>query len=123
MSTQAKQASIKCELCGCKQEINYRDQHRRFCSKCSRKLSKVAVKVQKELDTQQTAAKKAQASKKAKVVITCQECGKSFICPSCSPTPKKAKAKATPKKRSTPVKKAKKSTVKKGGKSNAKKRS
>ena len=118
MSTQAKQASIVCELCGVIQECNMRDQRRRFCSKCNRKLSKVAVKVQKELDTQRVAAKKAQASKKAKVVITCQGCGKSFLCPSCSPTPKKVKGKPAPKKASKAKPKSKK---RKGGATHAKK--
>jgi hypothetical protein len=112
MSTQSKIASIVCELCGCSQEVNYRDQARRWCSKCSRKLSKVAVKVQKELDTQQAEAK-AKTSKKPKVIhIHCDTCGKTFRCPVCSPAPKKVKAKPAPKKAAKPKKK--------GGKKDAK---
>jgi hypothetical protein len=116
MSTQAKQASIVCELCGVIQEVNFRDQRRRYCSKCNRKLSKVAVKVQKELDTQQLAAK-AKASKKPPVVhLHCDTCGKTFICPTCSPAPKKVKSK-----KASPKKTTQKSKVKKGGPTNAKK--
>jgi hypothetical protein len=121
MSTQAKQASIVCELCGCTQNINYRDQARRFCSSCSRKLAKVAVKVQQELDTQKAEAK-AKIAKKPKVIhLHCDTCGRTFRCPVCSPAPKKVKVKATPKKRSKPVKKVKKPVVKRGAK-NAKKK-
>jgi hypothetical protein len=111
MSTQAKQASIVCELCGVIQEVNFRDQRRRYCSKCNRKLSKVAVKVQKEVDTQKAAAKAKTAKKVPVVHLHCDTCGRTFICPTCSPT-KKVKAKPAPKKAAKPKKK--------GGKKDAK---
>jgi len=112
---------IVCQLCGCSQTVNFRRQKEIYCSGCQKKLQKVGLKVQRELDKQKAEAK-AKVAKKPKVAhIHCDKCGKSFICPSCSPpektvksksAPKKAKPKPAPKKTTKP----KKSKVQKGGK-------
>ena len=113
MGIEAKRAEIECQLCNKTVEVNYRHQRMKNCPKCSRKLSRVAVRVQKQVDAQKSEAR-AKVAEKASVKpkkFKCPDCALIFECPKCSKA-----VKATPKKGSKPAKKSRKSVVKKGGK-------
>jgi hypothetical protein len=128
MTGQMQQAEITCQLCGKTVQVNQRNQRMKFCRKCDSKVQKTAVGIQqaianeKKIERLAKSLEKAKASKKAPVVhIHCSECGKTFICPTCSPTKKVKAKKASPRKTRKTTKP--KSTAKKGGATHAKKTS
>ena len=136
MTGTAQRASVTCELCGKKLQINFRQQAIRFCRKCDGKVQKTATGIlqqvenekkiealSKRLEKEKLARKKAEKKPK----FRCPKCESIFECPECGTPVKKAKAKTTVKKpvkakkpASKKVRKTTKTVVKKGGKTNVK---